>query len=224
MDKVFNEVVVEEVVQKKDSVEELFKEGKLLTRVVRPSIFTKEGIQIEQWQGEIDSMKKAGGMEHTSTTLIMEGKGIEMYNNAYGFLFNSDKVKVEHVALTDSGSGTDKAGNLRANPADFTNLDELRNYYTERKNTFTMNEINATVTADAIAGVVLRKGVRNPNTLLQLGLFAKTLSDSGIEVPIYEYDERKGEVSAFSLPPESDLLSKVRNEYLPLYKKAFGAV
>lgn len=212
---------VKEVIQKRDSVAELFKQGKLLTRVVRQPVFSKDGIDIDSWKGEIDSMKQEGGMEHTSTTMILEDKGIEMYNNAYGFLFNSDLVGVEHVALTDSGSGLDSAGGLRANPADFTDLGGLRNYYKERETTFAMNEVNATVTTDAIVGVVLRSGVKNPNTLLQLGLFAKTLSDSGIEVPIYEYDEHKGEINSFDLPSESDLLNKVREEYLPLYKKAF---
>lgn len=222
MDKVLNEVVVEEVVQKKDSVQELFKQGKLLARVVRQPNYTKTGIDVEFWQGEIDSMKQKGGMEHTSTTLITEGKGIDLYEFAYGFLFNSDQVVVEHVSLTDSGSGGNKDGTLRANPPDFDNLEQMRNYYRDSdEGSFTMNEVNATVTNDSVVGVVIRKGVKKASTLLEFALFAKTLSENGIEVPVYEYDEHQGRIRALDLPPTQDLIDGTHKEFVPLFRKAF---
>lgn len=201
-----------------------FKEGHLLARVLQIPRITRglDGPELEfgMWRHAAEGLTAEGGMEHLSTTLIMEGKQIPIYLSPIGLLFDSDSVQVLHVASSDSGSITTDTGELHTNQSDLKTLDELRGYYSNKVGTQEMNEVNINAGINSLVGLVIRKGVRSPYTFVEFEAVRKFLSDKGIVLPAYEYDERKGEMSRYVDPDKNKLLSELRPEYQQAYQNA----
>ncbi len=214
-----------EVVQVPDAVLEKFKSGNVLVRVMdppRPSVGLN-GVELEMnsWREELEFMSAEAGMNHVSTTLLMEGKAIAMYHKPFGFIFDAEKVKsVEHVAAVDSGSGTSSSGELVANATDLHTLQELRDYYGDSQGTQEMNEVNVTVGKEAILGLVLRKGITSPSVLASIEVVRKYLKNTGTDIPVYEYDERLGKMQKYVEADKDKLLAGIRPEFRAAYASA----
>jgi len=212
-----------EFVAEKDGVMEKFREGELLIRVMDPPRISKglDGLEldVQTWEDELDFMASKEGMVHTSTTLVMEGKEIALYHKPFGFIFDAEKVVVEHVALTDSGSSVSKSGELYANSTDLKTIEELKDIYQKREGAESMNEINATIKSDAVVGLVIRRGVRSVSTLAGFEVAREIVERELGDLPVYEYDERTGEMSRYKSPNREELLNGLRPEVRPVYER-----
>jgi hypothetical protein len=174
---------------------------------------------MDSWEEELDFMNGEAGMAHTSTTLIMQGKAIALYHKPFGFLIDATKVGVEHVASADSGSRT-ISGELKANRTDLHTLSDLRDRYKDEYGVQEMNEVNATVHRQDIVGLVIRAGVTSPTTKAGLEVVRSRLRNKGLDLPVYEYDERKGTMTSYINPDKDDLLSSIIPILQPAYKNA----
>jgi len=95
------------------------------------------------WIVKMSLMAEEGGMKHVSSTLLVAGERVRVYKPV-GFLVDSDRIKVEHVAEQDSSSNTDNQGNLMANKTDITTLTELAEQVRDSHSN-DINEVNNTL-------------------------------------------------------------------------------
>lgn len=118
-----------------------------------------------------------------------------------GFIINSNKTEVIHVADSDSGSGTDKEGNLVANETDLHSLAELAQKTKEQK-LKDMNEVNINFKDDAIMGLFVNKCLsERPKALILLAQEYYKLHTRK-ELPIFTYDIKQGKLEEWKLNDE----------------------
>ncbi len=141
----------------------------------------------------------------------------------FGLLFDSTTVEVDHVASTDSGSGTGIGGELIANSSELSTVEDLKNYYKDREGSQAMNEVNAKVHKNDIVGLIMKKGTRAPKTLVEIEVIRKFLEENQLNLRVYEYDDNKGVMSKYNSPDIDNLLTQIRPEnFQQAYKKALG--
>ena len=131
------------------------------------------------------------GMYSVSTTLIVPNEKVPTYK-AIGYLIDSSKVEVGHLAEMDSGSsGNSKDGTFHANLTEVKTLDELADLIKIKKNKI-MNEVNINMHEDAYVGLFFNK-CNSPRLLANVILAGKALEiQTGIQFPIYMYDYENG--------------------------------
>ena len=189
-----------------EDVINLFKQGKLLARAMEsPNIHrnykTKDfSYDFSIWADEYEEAKLEG-LGSLSTTLLVSGESIPTYK-AIGFLLNSDKTDVRHIAEMDSGSsGNEKYGDFRANPSEIQTLSELRDII-KSKHENIMNEVNVNMKENAYIGLFSNK-TANQLQISRMLLAQKYYElQTGIILPMYIYDSKIGELESFDITLE----------------------
>lgn len=182
---------------------DLFKQNKILVRAMDEPPLRKYdnflNYDFSIWAAEINEAQN-NKLKHASSTLLVAEESIPTYKNM-GFIINSDKTEVIHVADSDSGSSTDMEGNLQANETDLHSLAELAQRTKEQK-LKDMNEVNINFKADAIMGLFVNKCLsERPKALILLAQEYYKLH-TGKELPIFIYDTDHGKLDAWKLSDE----------------------
>src|SRR5690606_180315 len=144
---------------------------------------------------------------------------IRVYKST-GFLVDSSAVDVEHIAKSDSGSGTDGQGNLQANPADFTTLAELADD-ARAEHTREMNEVNVdNLNPSAVRGLFSVSGPAAP-MLTMLAAQRRLEAVGHGTLPLFLYDQEHGGLVAWNPTIEDvhELLEKLPQRIKPLYEQ-----
>ncbi|MBR6231901.1 MAG: hypothetical protein IKQ99_02250 [Alphaproteobacteria bacterium] len=183
---------------------QLFKEDKLLARAMgnselsrntnkKPPFFRDFTI----WATEVD-LSLHDGLTTASSTLLVAGEKIPTYKSI-GFLIDSTKAEIIHVADSDSCSGGDVAnGDFRAAKTDLTTLAELADKTRKEKLT-NMNEVNICIKNDAIVALFANKASseRPKAEILLAQEYYKMQTET--ELPIFIYDSDKGALTPFEI-------------------------
>ena len=200
----------------KDLVLEKLKQGKIVVHVVELPGFQKgpQGFELDfsTWNYKLDRMESPEGMQTTSTTLLMEGVPIPLYIRPVGFICDAETVQVENVNSEDSGSGH--------NPTNLHSLDDLREHIRSNPLNQQMNEVVATVRQGDILGLVIRKGITVASSLISFEAVRYLLRKKGLDLPVYEYDERTGTMQRYEEPDRNALLEKLQIATKHIYENA----
>lgn len=188
----------------KEDVQQLFKKGKILARAMDKPDMVMDFNSLERsydfsiWANEYEKAKLKG-LGSLSTTLLVEGEKIPTYK-AIGFLINSNKADIRHVAESDSGSkGTEEDGTFSANETDIHSLEELEATI-KNKHSRCMNEVNINMRENAYVGLFANKSqAQLPNILLAQKYYEL---QTGINLPIFIYDYENGELEEFDISLE----------------------
>lgn len=193
-----------------EHVNRLFQEDKLLLRAMEDDSFDYiedlGGPRIlgRSYGNEIDLMK-GRGLLNASCTLLVPGRPVATYK-PYGILLNGRTAEVLHVAIQDSGSGTDRAGKLVAQ--DDYRVESLEALATILKKTdfhdlpSFMNEVNAHFEIGDLEGLVaVTSSDKNGDAMLnfKMRVLQKLIEKTyGITLPMLKYDWDKGTLTPLS--------------------------
>ena len=190
-----------------DNVERIYEECKLLVRAMdRPILRVREDgnyYECETWINEFDNLMH-NGLSSLSSTLIVPNVGVRTYKNM-GFLINSELSECYHISKSDSASsGNVNDGDFAANKADFNSIYELSNYITRTKDP-RMNEVNINAKIDAVVGLFINKCTISNELLKDIYVVKKMIQYlSGIDYPIYLYDQLSGKLEYIDLTKEQE--------------------
>jgi hypothetical protein len=201
---------------------DLFERDELLARAMEQPMFDEaDGLEFRVWESEVSQMAD-GGMNHVSTTLLIPDESTRVYKPS-GFLVDSNRVEVEHVAKTDSLSSVDNNGKLQAHASDITTLPELATV-ARADGRGDMNEVNINgVTPDTIRGIFTTNYPIPGLTALAAQRF---LSERGYgQLPVYVYDQKIGDLSPWnpSAQDVQDMLETIPSAWVrSFYAKGVG--
>lgn len=152
------------------------------------------------WAEEAD-IAKNDRLTSLSSTLLVPGEKIPTYKNM-GFLLNSEKADIIHVADSDSGSmGNVADGDFVANPTDLKTLSDLATK-TRTEKLHDMNEVNVNIKDDAIVGLFVNKcPSERPKAMILLAQEYYKLQ-TGKELPIFTYDQANGNLQPLEMSKE----------------------
>lgn len=186
------------------TIEELFNEDKMLVRAMdEPSLRRNDSslfYDFSVWAEEAD-IAKNDRLTSLSSTLLVPGEKIPTYKNM-GFLLNSEKADIVHVADSDSGSmGNVADGDFVANPTDLKTLSDLA-AKTRTEKLRDMNEVNVNIKDDAIEGLFVNKcPSERPKAMILLAQEYYKLQ-TGKELPIFTYDQANGYLQPLEMSKE----------------------
>lgn len=186
------------------TIEELFNEDKMLVRAMdEPSLRRNDSslfYDFSVWAEEAD-IAKNDRLTSLSSTLLVPGEKIPTYKNM-GFLLNSEKADIVHVADSDSGSmGNVADGDFVANPTDLKTLSDLA-AKTRTEKLRDMNEVNVNIKDDAIVGLFVNKcPSERPKAMILLAQEYYKLQ-TGKELPIFTYDQANGYLQPLEMSKE----------------------
>lgn len=130
---------------------EMFQGDRLLARAIDGPRYSRHGLEFDVVDSEMKLMENEGGMQHVSSTLLAPNESIRVYK-PLGFLVDSERVGIEHVAEGDSLSSVDDDGQLQANNGTVSTLPELAQLIHET-HTKDMNEVNISLPVGAVRGL-----------------------------------------------------------------------
>jgi len=187
-----------------DNTIELFEQGKILARAMDAPGLARDlntnelSYDFSIWAQECE-YAKGEGLEGLSTTLLVSGEKIPTYKGI-GFLIDSDKSDVFHIAERDSGSGYGSAGFV-ANQADHKTLPELANAI-RGKHEDIMNEVNINVKENGYVGLFANRA-QSERPLAHIILAQKSYElQTGKTLPIYIYDSKTGTLENLNMTLE----------------------
>ena len=192
----------------KDSVKNLFEEGKILARAMEdPSIYrqSKTNKFYYDFSGviaEIDEAK-TGGKDSASTTLLLSDEDIPTYK-AYGFLIDSERTDLIHIAENDSGSYRETSkGDFHAYGESLTSLYELTEKIRAEGGKHSMNEVNVCMKDNAYVGVFTNTDKRS----IAFGIIMQKLNEiqTGKSLSIYMYEKNRGQLTNLDLDIEQKI-------------------
>lgn len=204
-----------------EEILKLFEEDKLLVRAMdAPSIDENSRSEIYHnfttWATEVDSSLNAG-LDSVSSTLLVSGEKIPTYKNL-GFIINSEKANILHIADSDSGSiGRSVDGTFQANSTSISSLDELADKIRQEKST-TMNEVNINIKNDSIVGLFVNKASSDfPKAQILMAQEYYELH-TGKELPIFIYDPQKGKLESLEMSEsqKKEFLKALKPELMTL--------
>jgi len=167
------------------------------------------------WAEEVD-IAKNDRLTSLSSTLLVSGERIPTYKNM-GFLLNSEKADIIHVADSDSGSmGNIADGNFFANQTDLKNLSDLVSK-TRTEKLRDMNEVNVNIKDDAIVGLFVNKcPSERPKALILLAQ-EYYRQQTGKELPIFIYDQSNGDLQQLEMNKgeKKDFLGRMHQKNVP---------
>lgn len=184
-----------------EAMAKLFEDDKILARAMdEPSLRRNDSslfYDFSIWAEEADIAAK-DRLTSLSSTLLVAGERIPTYKNI-GFLVDSTKADIIHVADSDSGSMGDVIeGNFRANPTDLKSLSDLA-ARTRMKKLRDMNEVNINIKDDAIIGLFVNKCPSDrPKAMILLAQEYYKLQ-TGKNLPIYSYDQSGGSLQPLEM-------------------------
>ena len=186
-----------------ENIENLFENNQLLVRAMdEPSLKknnNKLNYDFSVWAEERDIAQK-DQLKYVSSTLLISGEAIPTYKN-FGFLLDSNKADIVHVADSDSGSGVTNQGDFVANETELKSLSDLVEK-TKKEKLKDMNEVNINIKDDAIIGLFVNKcPSERPKTLTLLAQEYYKLH-TGKELPIFIYDTANGKIEAWKMNDE----------------------
>lgn len=195
------------------TVEELFNEDKMLVRAMDEPFLRRNDSSLfydfSVWAEEAD-IARNDKLTSLSSTLLVPGEKIPTYKNV-GFLLNSEKADIIHVADSDSGSmGNVADGDFVANPTDLKTLSDLA-AKTRTEKLRDMNEVNVNIKDDAIVGLFVNKCLsERPKAIILLAQEYYKLQ-TGKELPIFTYDQANGNLQPLEMSKEEkkDFLEKM---------------
>ena len=194
----------------------LFDNDKLLVRAMdTPELIRSGGglaYDFTTWAEEID-IAKNDRLTCLSSTLLVKGEGIPTYKNL-GFIVNSEKAEIVHVADQDSGSsGNITDGTFFANKTDLHTLSDLANRTREKK-LKDMNEVNINIKNDAIVGLFFNKAPSDRSKAFALMAQEYYKMQTGIKLPIFIYDTQKGDLQPLNMSDKekTDFLNTMKKE------------
>lgn len=164
------------------------------------------------WAEEVD-IAKNDKLTCLSSTLLVKGERIPTYKSL-GFIINSDKAEIVHIADMDSGSsGNITDGTFSANKTDLHSLSDLTNK-TRKEKLHDMNEVNINIKDDAIVGLFVNKARSNRPKAFILMAQEYYKMQNGIELPLFIYDSDKGSLQPLDMSDEekNSFLSTIRKE------------
>lgn len=205
------------------TIEELFNEDKILVRAMdEPSLRRNDSglfYDFSVWADEVD-IARNDGLTSLSSTLLVPGEKIPTYKNM-GFLLNSEKADIIHVADSDSGSSGNIAdGSFSVNQTDLKTLSDLA-AKTRAEKLRDMNEVNVNIKEDAIVGLFVNKcPSERPKAMILLAQECYKLQ-TGKELPIFTYDQVNGnlQLQEMGKAEKKDFLERMRQS-----KKIHSAV
>ena len=184
-----------------DEVIELYNKKKLIVRATdvpeRYAIRGKLKYNCSTWANEFAQMMN-DDFDSVSCTLLIPGVGVRTYKDV-GFLVNSDKAIIEHIASSDSiSSGRVKNGTFGAIKSDYNTIEELANYI-ERSGSTIMNEVNLGIPFNAVVGLVFNKcdKIFKIKKMIIVRECLYRLCD--IYYDLYEYDNKVGKIRRFDI-------------------------
>ena len=192
----------------RDNVKDLFEQGKILARAMEdPSIYrqSKNNKFYYDFSGvvaEIDEAKTKG-KDSASTTLLLPGEDIPTYR-AYGFLIDSEKTDLIHIAERDSGSsGETSKGDFHAYAKSLTSLDALSEQILVEGGKHSMNEVNVCMKDNAYVGVFTNLDKRS----IAFGIILQKLNEFqiGKTLPLYMYEKKHGQLTTLDLDIEQKI-------------------
>jgi len=190
--------------------QEIFQGDRLLARAVDAPMYSRHGLDFDVIDNEINLMNTDSGIR-VSTTLLIPNESIRVYK-AFGFLIDSDRTDIEHVAEKDSMSSI-KEGQLRATNGNVSTLPELAQWIHET-HTNDMNEVNITLPAEAVRGLFT---IDAPRAKLDALVTQHHLKREGRgALPLFIYDRDKGSLEHWEPTSEeaTELLESVRVEQI----------
>ncbi len=161
-----------------------FQADRLLARAVDGPLFRRSGLDFGVVDEELALMEEEGGMRHVSTTLLVAGENVRVYK-PLGFLADSKRTTVEHIADQDSGSGTDNEGNLVAHGPAMKTLPELARQI-RANHTRDMNEVNIALPSAALRGMFTTNHARPKLDALITRQHIREYAKG--ELPLFVYD------------------------------------
>jgi hypothetical protein len=186
------------------TIEELFNEDKMLVRAMDEPFLRRNDSSLfydfSVWAEEAD-IAKNDRLTSLSSTLLVPGEKIPTYKNM-GFLLNSEKADIIHVADSDSGSmGNVADGDFVANPTNLKTLSDLA-AKTRTEKLRDMNEVNVNIKDDAIVGLFVNKcPSERPKAMILLAQEYYKLQ-TGKELPIFTYDQANGNLQPLEMSKE----------------------
>lgn len=144
-------------------------------------------------------------LSSASSTLIIPGVGVSTYKNI-GFLINADLANCFHISKVDSvSSGDIQNGDFSANQSDFSTIQELA-FYIRENNATRMNEVNIAASIDSVVGLFINQ-CPSQEYLLQMIFVVRAclMRLTGIEYPIYLYDNKNGGLDKIELTDELEM-------------------
>ncbi len=184
------------------NVTKLFEDNKILARATEDDYDLEYNV-LGSMGRELEFMSSKEGLKHASSTLLVDGTSVYTYK-PQGFLFSAETTILEHLSLTDSNSSVTDEGDLqtRIDPEfDAASVEELSekikttNIALEASR---MNEVNGTFFIKDLVGLfcvkVKSKRIENQRTLEMKFLQKKIKDRFGITLPVYIYDQHKGEL------------------------------
>lgn len=192
----------------KDNVINLFEQGKILARAMEdPSIYrqSKTNKFYCDFSGVIAEIDEAEikGKDSASTTLLLSGEDIPTYR-AYGFLINSEKADLIHIAERDSGSSGETAkGDFHAYAESLTTLDELTEQIRSEGGKHSMNEVNVCMKDNAYVGVFANPDKRS----IAFAIIMQKLNEiqKAKTLPLYMYEKKQGQLTSLDLDIEQKI-------------------
>lgn len=199
-----------------DDILKMFNQDKLLVRAMDNPYLTrsKDGMVYDYttWAEEID-IARNDKLTCLSSTLLVAGEKIPTYKSL-GFIINSEKAEIVHVADMDSGSsGNITDGTFSANKTELHSLSDLAEK-TKKEKLHDMNEVNINIKDDAIAGLFVNKAPSDRTKAFILMAQEYYKMQTGIELPVFVYDINKGDLQPLNMSNEEkkDFLSAMRKE------------
>ena len=200
---------------------ELYQSDRLLARAMERSYppFRRDGgLDFWVWRDELELMASEG-MQHVSTTLLLPGQPTKVYKTT-GFLVDSGRVEIEHVAETDSLSSTDNDGNLQAHQTDLTTLAELaeraRTDGSGEKNEVNINDLRM----DALRGLFT---VDAAAPRLTACATRQHLAAQGYgSLPLFVYDQKHGSLQPW-VPSSDEVHALLQQITSPAVQAHFAA-
>lgn len=195
------------------TIEKLFNEDKMLVRAMDEPFLRQNDnclfYDFSVWAEEVD-IARNDRLTSLSSTLLVPGEKIPTYKNM-GFLLNSEKADIIHVADSDSGSmGNVADGDFSANQTDLKTLSDLA-AKTRTEKLRDMNEVNVNIKDDAIVGLFVNKcHSERPKAMILLAQEYYKLQ-TGKELPIFTYDQANGNLQPLKMSKEEkkDFLEKM---------------
>ncbi|MBR1648724.1 MAG: hypothetical protein IJ689_03895 [Alphaproteobacteria bacterium] len=200
-----------------EDVLKLFNEDKILARAMElPMVCLnarrEKSYDFTIWAEEVD-IAKNDRLTCLSSTLLVAGESIPTYKSI-GFLVDSRKAEIVHVAEMDSGSsGNIIYGNFSANHSDIHTLQELADK-THKEKLYNMNEVNINIKDDALIGLFFNQAPSDRNKAWTLLAQEYYKMQTGTELPIFVYNAAKGTLQDLKITNEEkkEFLIRMRKE------------
>lgn len=199
-----------------DDILKMFHEDKLLVRAmdIPDLIRSKDGMIYDYttWAEEID-IARNDRLTCLSSTLLVPGEKIPTYKSL-GFIINSEKAEIVHVADMDSGSsGNITDGTFSANKTELHSLSDLAEK-TRKEKLHDMNEVNINIKDDAIAGLFVNKAPSDRTKAFILMAQEYYKMQTGVDLPVFVYDKSEGNLQQLNMSNEEKMtfLSAMRKE------------